>query len=140
METQQTDHSAKIMKRYNDAYLVARTTIGIAGTIKTLGFVFGGTIALIGLSVGSQGHGNHIFQYGGLILGTVIAIPLYVLGVLIAAKGQVLKATLDEAVHTSPFLTNDQRASVMSLDIVETEKEEKEKEEKGLGSFNNSRK
>ncbi len=103
-------------KRYKDAYLVARATTGIGGTIKTLGFVFGGIVALVGFLLGSQGyHPNPILQYGGLILGALIAIPLFVLGVLVAAQGETLKASLDEAVHTSPFLTNDQRAAVMSL-------------------------
>jgi hypothetical protein len=62
----------------------------------------------------SRGEGP--FLYGGIALAFVIAIPLYALGVLVSAHGQVLKASLDEAVHTSPFLTDADRASVMSLE------------------------
>lgn len=118
------------MKRYWSAYLVARTTAGIGRAIKIFAFVSGITVTVIGLYVGQQDYGspnpifqygefavgpNHIFQFGGLVLGAVIVVPLYVLGVLVAARGQMLKASLDEAVHTSPFLTDEQRAAVMSL-------------------------
>lgn len=127
---QQSNHSARAMKRYWSAYLVARTTTGIGRVTKIFAFVSGITVAVIGLYVGQQGYGfpNPIFQYGelivgaklifqvgGLVVGVVVMIPLYILGVLVAARGQMLKASLDEAVHTSPFLTDDQRAAVMSL-------------------------
>jgi hypothetical protein len=39
----------------------------------------------------------------------------YVLGILVSAQGQILKASLDNAVNGSPFLTNEHRAKVMSL-------------------------
>jgi hypothetical protein len=118
------------MKRYWSAYLVARTTAGIGCAIKIFAFVSGITVAVVGLYVGQQGYGspnsifqfgglvvapNPIFQFGGLVVGVVVVIPLYILGVLVAARGQMLKASLDEAVHTSPFLTDEQRAAVMSL-------------------------
>ena len=84
--------------------------------MKVLGFILGGVIALVGLAAGNQGYqSNPILIVGGLMFGAVVAIPLFVLGVLVAAQGQVLKANLDEAVHTSPFLTDEQRASLMSL-------------------------
>jgi len=40
---------------------------------------------------------------------------VYVIGVLISALGHILKANLDSAVHSSPFLTDEQRAAVMRL-------------------------
>jgi hypothetical protein len=115
--TQQSRYAAKVMKRYNDAYLVARATSGIGGTIKVLGWVFGGIVALLGFANAKHGYGppDPLFQFGGIVLGLVIALPLWVLGILIAAQGEILKADLDDAVNTSPFLDNDQRASVMSL-------------------------
>jgi hypothetical protein len=128
--TQRSNYTAKAMKRYWNAYLVARTTAGIGGAIKVFAFLSGITVAVIGLYLGQQRYGspnpifqyreltvgpNHIFQFGGLVAGVVVVIPLYILGVLVAARGQMLKASLDEAVHTSPFLTDEQRAAVMSL-------------------------
>jgi len=38
------------------------------------------------------------------------------LGVVVSAQGQVLKATLDGSVNTSPFLDLTQKAQVMSLE------------------------
>ena len=103
-------------ERYRNAYTVARATDGIGSVIKFIGIALGIIVALVGFIIGSGNRGSGIFVIGGLLLAAVIGIPLYVLGVLVSAHGQVLKANLDEAVHTSPFLTDQQRASVMSLD------------------------
>ena len=56
-------------------------------------------------------------QFGPLALlwAVIVGVPLYVLGILVSAQGQILKATLDSAVTNSPFLTEDQMAEVMSL-------------------------
>ena len=53
---------------------------------------------------------------GGLFFAAAVWFALFfVLGVLVSAQGQILRATLDSAVNSSPFLTNDQRASIMKL-------------------------
>lgn len=41
---------------------------------------------------------------------------MFVLGILISAQGQTLKATLDTAVNGSPLLTKDEMRQIMSLD------------------------
>ncbi len=53
---------------------------------------------------------------GGAIEGVGIAIPLYLLGIVVSAQGQLLKASLDVAVHISPFLHTAEKAKVISLD------------------------
>ena len=53
--------------------------------------------------------------FSGLLLGIVVAIPIFILGVLVGAQAQVVMAALDTAVHTSPFLTNDDKERVMSF-------------------------
>lgn len=85
--------------------------MAIGATVKVIALVIGGGIALISLVASIQ----HIQYFGGIILGAIIAIPIYVLGVLVSALAQVLKATLDTAVHSSPFLTKEDMAKVMSL-------------------------
>jgi hypothetical protein len=50
-----------------------------------------------------------------LFSGALGGIIIYVIGVLVSAQGQILKATLDTAVHTSPFLDDDQRLIAMRL-------------------------
>jgi hypothetical protein len=48
-------------------------------------------------------------------LAGFIGLLFFLLAVLIRAQGQILKASLDSAVNSSPFLTNDQRPKIMSL-------------------------
>ena len=99
------------MSRYTDAYLVARAIIAIGATVKVIAFVVGGGIALLGLAAGSK---STELALGGLILGAIFAVPIYILGILVAAQGQILKATLDTAVNSSPLLTKDEMRQIMS--------------------------
>jgi hypothetical protein len=105
--------------RYQDAYLVAKVTVRIADVIKTVGMVFGIAVCVGGFLLASQFSGIAGLMLASIVLAVAFGgfggILLYLLGVLIAAQGQTLLASLDEAVHTSPFLTNDQRADVMSI-------------------------
>jgi hypothetical protein len=49
------------------------------------------------------------------VFGLVVGVPVFILGILISAVGQLMLAVVDTSVHTSPFLSGDQKASVMSL-------------------------
>ena len=102
-----------IMTRYTDAYVTARTVTAYGATVKSIAWFIGGGIGLIGLIAGSQ---SMQYALGGLFLGAVVAIPIYILGVLVSAQGQILKATLDAAVNSSPLLNKDQMRQIMSLD------------------------
>ena len=106
-----------VCRRYQDAYLVARATVGIGQAVKVIGVVLGILVLLGVAALGGQGQGSQstAFVLGGVLAGIIVGIPLYVLGILVAAQGQVLKATLDAAVHTSPFLQKDDMAKIMSL-------------------------
>ena len=98
------------MSRYKDSYLLARTITTFGSIVKFLAFLVGGVIALIALSQGSQ------YVVIGVALGIFIVLPIYILGVLVSAMGQILKATLDTAVNTSPLITKDEMRQIMSLD------------------------
>ncbi len=113
-----------VMNRYRDAYLVARTTTAIGGTVKVIGIVLASLVVLVGIAsalndpfnmeagIGALRLG---IIFGAVLLGLIVGIPVYVLGILVSAHGQVLKATLDSAVHSTPFLADDQKLKVMSL-------------------------
>ena len=103
------------MSRYSDAYIVARTITDLGATIKFIGIVIGAGIALIGFYAADSAHSGQL-AIGGIILGVIVSIPIFILGILVAAQGQILKATLDTAVHTSPLLTKDDMQKIMSLD------------------------
>jgi hypothetical protein len=106
-----------LMKRYRDAYLVARATVSIGTTIKAIGFILGILIALGGILLGSNMRGDTGFaaMVLAILIGGFVLLQFYIFGVLVSAQGQTLKASLDSAVNNSPFLENEQRAKVMSL-------------------------
>jgi hypothetical protein len=107
-----------LMKRYKDAYIVAKVTNGFGDIIKAIGIIIGVLLLLIGISVANDhGPGDPMRALGivGIIFGIVIGAWFYIVGVLVSAQGQILKATLDSAVNGSPFLTDEERAKIMSL-------------------------
>jgi hypothetical protein len=101
-----------VMSRYTDAYLIARTITAFGEVVKVIAFATGGGIALISLVASF----NSKVYIGGIIFGAIGGILIYVLGILVVALGQILKATLDTAVNTSPLLTKDEMREIMSLD------------------------
>jgi|SRR5882724_2279625 len=110
--------AAAIIKRYRDAYLVARTTVGIGSLMKTLGITLGGLICLVSLILVFQMRVGEILFIACIVaiaFGIFLGMLLFILGVLISAQGQILKASLDSAVNTSPLLSNEQRTTIMSL-------------------------
>jgi len=104
-----------VMTRYREAYLVARATTAIGGTVKVVAICLAVFVALAGIVIASSERGSVPMGIGGVLIGLIFGVPIYVLGVLVSAHGQVLKASLDSAVHTTPFLTDAQKLKVMSL-------------------------
>ncbi|MFZ0310810.1 MAG: hypothetical protein WAL89_21750 [Candidatus Sulfotelmatobacter sp.] len=125
---QQVPQRSSISGRYADAYFKANLQNGLGTTIKTLSLVIGGLIAgfalLYALSqlVPQQGMfgatANPIgaaLGFFAAIVGAAMAGIGWIFGALISSQGQLLKATLDSAVNTSPFLDDSERARMMSL-------------------------
>jgi len=109
--TSETPRNLK--KRYSDAYLVSKVTVSFGNLIKIVGVLVAGVIIVGALFMASQGAG--VFVVGGIVVAGLSGLLFYLLGVLVAANGQVLQATLDSAVNSSPFLTDADRAEIMSL-------------------------
>ncbi|MDR3793772.1 MAG: zinc ribbon domain-containing protein [Terracidiphilus sp.] len=107
--------AALAMDRYSQAYLVARTINGIGGTIQTIAIIAGCVLCFAGLIFFAKGDFSEIVGIIGLLAGLVLGSIGAILGVLVRASGQTMKAHLDCAVNGSPFLNNAQRAKVMSL-------------------------
>lgn len=105
--------------RYGDAYLVARTVTSFGSTIKGFGVLIGIIFAIGGfMAANKSGPGGEGALVGILAigLGIVVAALFYVTGVLVSSQGQILKASLDGAVNSSPFLENEHKSKIMSLD------------------------
>ncbi|MEK6408096.1 MAG: hypothetical protein AABN34_14140 [Acidobacteriota bacterium] len=96
---------------------MGKAIVGIGDAIKAFGgllafLLFGAALFANSQVRGETGVAIMIVTIG---LAAFAGILLFVLGTLIAAQGQILKATLDAAVNSSPFLTDQDRAEIMSL-------------------------
>lgn len=95
-----------LTRRYSDAYAQASSIDGTGQAIKALGVVLGIALGLGGLVMTSKlGWGIGL---GIIFLAVSVAVSAYSLGMLVAAQGQILLATLDTAVNSSPLLTKDE--------------------------------
>jgi hypothetical protein len=104
-----------LARRYDDAYGVARAVIGVGSFMKILAVILGGLIALVSLVIASQSSLGAVAGLVGLITAGSIGLAIYISGVLITATGQIMRATLDTAVNTSPLLSHDDVSRIMSL-------------------------
>lgn len=106
-----------LMSRYWDAYVVARVTVGLGEIIKAVAVVLAVLIVLATLLIAGQvgGGGGVVTFLLGVISAAFVGGQFYLLGLIVMAQGQILKASLDSAVNSSPFLQNEHRAKIMSL-------------------------
>ena len=107
-----------VLNRYRDLYRVARLLVKIGDTVKVIGIVVGVGILFLSLVAGgAAGSASVVGALGivGAVYGALIGGFIALLGIIIAAQGQMLLAQADSAVHTSPFMTDEDRAKVMSL-------------------------
>jgi hypothetical protein len=107
-----SEQAASVMKRYRDAYGVGRTIVRVGNVFKIIGVVLAALVAVASLLAASRAA---LFLPAGLLIAVIVGLAVWLAGVFVSCQGQVLLASLDLAVNTSHFLTDDQRASVMSL-------------------------
>jgi hypothetical protein len=81
--------------------------------VKRIALLLGSVIIIFALAMLSQE--SIAYAVMGIIAAIAVVVPIYVLGILVAAQGEILKATLDTAVTHSPFLKREEMAKVMSL-------------------------
>ena len=74
-----------IVSRYADAYLTARSTAALGTTVKIIALIISGAIILTGFTASPH---STKFVFGGIILGALAGIPLFVLGMLLSALGK----------------------------------------------------
>lgn len=113
--------AAQAMARYWDGYLHARTIDGFGGVVKIVALVIGGLLMFGGfvscaISANSFGGFGEIAGIMVMLAGLLVGGIGYILGVLVQSAGQSMKAHFDCAVNGSHFLSDDQRAQVMSME------------------------
>lgn len=121
-----------VVTRYVDLYRTAHVLTGLGTTVKTVGIIVAAIILLfwfiVGVAAASQTTSSQFTTQSsvgtvsffvsmiiGVIFSALVGGLFFLLGILISAQGQLLMAQADSAVHTSPFLSDKERAAAMSL-------------------------
>lgn len=109
---------SSVLNRYRDGYLVATAAVGFSNFIEILGWIVAVVIWIAGFIYAAlqRGDAHPVFIIiAGIISGTVQLIMFYFFGVMVRSVGMTLRATLDTAVNSSPFLDQQQKSQAMSL-------------------------
>ncbi|HLM80102.1 MAG TPA: hypothetical protein VK302_05660 [Terriglobales bacterium] len=111
--------STIIIERYQDAYRAAEATVAFGETVRLGGVVLGGIVlvgALVEFLLNPAEHSGFPVVFASLVACVVFVVLIsQILAMGFHGQGQLLKAALDSGVNSSPFLTNAQRARVLSL-------------------------
>lgn len=122
----------KLFRRYRSGYRAGRMINGLGILSKLIGLILAFALADLGfqaaklveqyrpialwirdnlqLQVGDQ---QLILLGTGVVLGLIILFLFWLAGTFVSAVGQILKAILDTAVNTSPFLTPDDKQAII---------------------------
>ena len=104
------------MKRYQGAYRIAKLTDIAGHLLKAIGLFMGiGALVVFGFGIKTDYLEKGFAAVIALFVAGTVFLIFFAVGLIVSAQGQNLKANLDSAVNSSPFLTNEQRAKVMSL-------------------------
>lgn len=108
-----------IINRYKDGYKVAEAINFVGQAVKVVGLILFIILAALSLSAGDQGSWGIAAPASGfgVVISALVGGLIYVVGILVAAQGQLLMASLDNAVNTSPFLTDRERAEAMKISL-----------------------
>ena len=111
-----SNEAAAIYNRYRDAFLVSIATIRIGKIFQTVGLL--GVVIIFSMDVAITkpyvDDSRLTLFFEGIFAALAAGGQCYLIGVLVSALGHILKAVLDGAVNSSPFLTDAQRMRIMS--------------------------
>lgn len=128
--------SAAPLGRYQRAYRRADRIVG-TGRIFTYGctllgaVVFSGVVTISDTLKGQLPPGAPSPAVVAMMIAGLIWFPAYVAGMLISVLGRILTSSVDQAVGSSPFLSESQKASLL---LVELPRSDDQKQEAGGGS------
>lgn len=99
-------------ERYTDAYRVADAIVGIGSVLKWIGGIGAGILIVFAIANTASKTTPQIVQPEvgigvAVFLGGLWWAVFFVSGVLVSAQGQILRATLDTAVNTTPLSTSE---------------------------------
>jgi hypothetical protein len=107
-----------LIRRYRAGYRTSDSAVAFSEIIKNIGLAIGGVILFGGLLAAfiAKGAASFIIFLYTAGLAVFVTVVFLFFSVMVAAVGQMLRASLDTAVHTSPFLDEQQKSSAMELD------------------------
>ncbi len=103
--------STPLIMRYAGAYKVGQLYVSVGDVAGKIGKVVGILTILIGILFCASD--SRFLSL--LIMGPLFWLLIWWAGLMTKAIGQMMMAQLDCAVNTSPFLSNEQRAEIMSI-------------------------
>lgn len=105
-----------LSRRYQDAYNIANSIISNGEMVKGLGMFLAFIIAIAGVGFGVK---MEMFSVAaiGIVAAFSVGLILNACGAIIMALGQMLLASLDSAVNTSPLINAAQKAKIIGVDF-----------------------
>ncbi len=104
------DIAEALSKRYRQAYQVAHGIIRFGDIVRLVSLGIGALIVLASsIAAASPYFGIYEF-FIGLLVAMFVACTGWVGGTLMQASGQIMQASLDTAVNTSPLFDNELKA------------------------------
>ena len=109
--------------RYASAYRVSDLLVSASDVIGSVGISISVIVALAGFgtcaAVGDKSMiANNLGPVSSIpffILSALVLAASYVTKLLVSALGQIHRAVLDTAVNTSPFISDDERATMLGI-------------------------
>ena len=109
--------STTVMKRYQDAYQTAKSTMEFAENVKLVGIFVAGVIfvcALVAFLFNPAGRFAFPVLSAWLVAGSILVVlASHLWSVMLRVGGQLLQITVDLAVDSSPLLSDAQRARII---------------------------
>jgi|GEM_PF-5080354 len=107
--------AARLLRRYRRAYRVGASALGFSKVLAGIGWGLGVVTALAGCLGSSQvAQGEAVlFLLYAFIAAAVQVVVFMFFSVLVSVLGEILRASLDTAIHTSLFLDEQQKSEVV---------------------------
>jgi hypothetical protein len=107
--------ASPVVRRYRDAYRVGAALVAFGQAIKVVGVILGAIVVVLAISLGGGPFDDRSLLLSGIFFAAIVGGLFWILGVAVAALGQILRATLDSAVSLSRFLSDAECAEAMGL-------------------------
>jgi hypothetical protein len=108
--------SAAALKRYEGAYRIARLTDWSGHLFKAVAVAMAlGALLVFGFGIKTDYLERGFAIIVALLVAAAAFLVFFAVGLIVSAQALNLRANLDSAVHSSPFLNGEQKAKAMSL-------------------------